>query len=84
MNDMSQLEGYSNRSYIAGWPHMRYYAEVPIHSPNGFIIGSLCVVDNKPRDGLDSKGMRILGEIAEAIMDHLDLCMSKIQRGRVS
>jgi hypothetical protein len=63
---------------------MRYYAEVPIHSPEGFIIGSLCVVDNKAREGLDSKGMRVLEEVAETIMDHLELCTSKIQRGRVS
>lgn len=32
MNDLSAIEKYKNRPYIAEWPHMRYYAEVPIYS----------------------------------------------------
>lgn len=59
---------------------MKYYAEVPIHSPTGLTIGTLCVVDNKPREGLDMKGLEILREISEAVMNHLELCVSKIQR----
>jgi hypothetical protein len=61
---------------------MRYYAEVPIHSPSGLVIGLLCVVDDKPREGLDTKGIAALKEISHAVMDHLDLVMSKVQRRR--
>lgn len=61
---------------------MRYYAEVPIHSPSGLTIGSLCVVDNKPREGLDIAGIEALKEISHAVMDHLELVMSKVQRRR--
>jgi signal transduction histidine kinase/CheY-like chemotaxis protein len=80
MNDMSVLEHYKDRPYIAGWPYMKYYAEVPIHTPSGLTIGTLCVVDNKAKDGLDLKGLSILREISEAIMNHLELCVSRIQR----
>lgn len=80
MNDMSALEGFKDRPYIAGWPHMKYYAEVPIHSPSGLTIGTLCVVDNKPREGLDLKGLNILREISEVVMNHLELCVSRIHR----
>lgn len=80
MIDMSKLEGYKDRSYVAGWPYMKYYAEVPVHSPAGHTIGTLCVVDNKPRDGLDLKGLSILKEISNTIMSHLELCVSNIQR----
>ncbi|KAH7336182.1 hypothetical protein BKA65DRAFT_29052 [Rhexocercosporidium sp. MPI-PUGE-AT-0058] len=82
MNDMSMLEGYKGRSYVRGWPHMRFYAEVPIHSPSGTCIGTLCVVDDKARDGLDLKGIRTLAEISETVMDHLELCVSKIQQNQ--
>lgn len=82
MNDMSALENYKNRSYVADWPYMKYYAEVPIHSPAGHTIGTLCVVDNKARHGLDLKGLSVLKEISNAVMDHLELCVSKIQRNR--
>lgn len=52
---------------------MRFYAEVPILSPTGFVIGTYCVVDDKPRDSLDKKGLDALNEISSAIMKHLEL-----------
>lgn len=82
VNDLSKAPGHDTRSYVTGWPHMRYYAGVPIHSPAGYTIGTLCVVDNKPRDGLDTRGLTVLKEIAVAIMNHLDLVVSKSQRKR--
>ena len=82
MNDLSMVPGFKDRPYVAGWPHMRYYAEVPIHSPSGLTIGSFCVVDNRSRKGLDKKGLKILKEIADSIMDHLELVMCKQQRER--
>jgi signal transduction histidine kinase len=80
MNDMSALEEFKDRPYIAGWPYMKYYAEVPIHSPSGLTIGTLCVVDGKARDGLDLKGLSILREVSEVIMNHLELCVNRIHR----
>jgi hypothetical protein len=52
---------------------MRFYAEVPIHSPTGHVIGTYCVVDDKPRNGLDPKGLADLNEISSAIIKHLTL-----------
>lgn len=46
------------------------------------MIGSLGVVDNKPRDGVDMRGIVALKEIAHAVMDHLGLAMSSLQRMR--
>jgi hypothetical protein len=73
MNDLSAIESFKNRPYVAGWPFMKFYAEVPIHSPTGFVIGTFCVVDSRPRNGLDKKGLDALNEIASAIMKHLEL-----------
>ena len=82
MNDLSMIPGFADRPYIAGWPYMRYYAEVPINSPSGLTIGTFCVIDNKPRAGLDKKGLLVLEEIGDSIMDHLELVMCKRQRER--
>ncbi|KAL2067557.1 hypothetical protein VTL71DRAFT_1982 [Oculimacula yallundae] len=73
MNDLSAIDSFKDRPYVADWPHMRFYAEVPITSPTGHVIGTYCVIDNKPRDGLDEKGLVVLTEIAAAIMTHLEL-----------
>jgi hypothetical protein len=32
MNDLSAMEQFKDKSYVLGWPYMRFYAEVPIHS----------------------------------------------------
>jgi hypothetical protein len=56
--------------------------EVPIHSPSGLAIGTICGVTNEPREGVDHKGITILNEIASAVMDHLDLVVSRVQRKR--
>jgi signal transduction histidine kinase len=80
MNDMSMLEEYKTRPWVAGWPYMKYYAEVPIRSPSGFTIGTLCVLDNRRKEGLDLKGLAILEEISYCVMDHLELCICRIQR----
>ena len=73
MNDLSAIENFKDRPYVAGWPYMRFYAEVPIHSPTGYVIGTYCVVDDKPRNGLDKQGLLALNEISSAIMKHLEL-----------
>jgi len=52
---------------------MKFYAEVPITSPTGHVIGTFCVVDSKPRDGLSTKEVESLAEISSAIMKHLEL-----------
>lgn len=57
---------------------MQLNSDVPIHSPSGLTIRSLCVFDNKPREGLDMAGIEALNEISHAAMDHLELVMSKV------
>ena len=84
MNDMSAIERFKTRPYVAGWPHMRFYAEVPIHSPTGHVIGTYCVVDNRTRDVLDQKGLDALNEIASAIMKHLELVQMQHSLQRAS
>lgn len=73
INDFTLEPLYRDRPYVTGFPHMRYYAEVPLITPGGYVIGSFCVVDNKPRQGLSNEGFRILQEIASTIMRHLGL-----------
>ncbi|KAB8291854.1 hypothetical protein EYC80_006636 [Monilinia laxa] len=74
MNDLPVIKKYKSRPCIAGWPDMRFYAEVPIYSPEKHVIETYCVVDNKPRyEGLSDEGFTILNEIATAIMSHLQL-----------
>ncbi|KAK5120839.1 hypothetical protein LTR85_005906 [Meristemomyces frigidus] len=73
---------FSTRPYVTGFPFMRSYAEVPLTSQNGFVIGSYCVVDDKPRDYGDNE-IAILNEVAACIMTHLDLLKTRLEFQRV-
>ncbi|KAH6684251.1 hypothetical protein B0J14DRAFT_465560, partial [Halenospora varia] len=77
INDISKIECFQDREYVAGWPNMRFYAEVPIRTTTGLLMGSYCIVDNKLREGLDSAGIRKLAEIANAVTHHLELVQAQ-------
>ncbi|KAK0249116.1 hypothetical protein LTS09_015789 [Friedmanniomyces endolithicus] len=81
IRDFTKDERFRDRSYVAGWPHMRSYAEVPLTSPKGYVIGSFCVIDDRPRS-FDDKDIVVLTEIASAVMDHIDLLKIKLEKER--
>lgn len=70
--DFTLEEYFKDRPYVTEWPHFRFYAEVPIYSPFGHILGSYCVVDNKPRGGFSEEDVTALQEVSDAIALHLE------------
>ncbi len=42
IKDFLADDGFKNRPYVTDWPHMRSYAEVPVTSPSGHVIGGYC------------------------------------------
>ncbi len=40
---------FSGNPFVTGPAQVRFYAGVPILSPDGLPIGTMCVIDNKPR-----------------------------------
>lgn len=47
-------------------PHFRFYAGAPITDEQGYALGSLCVIDTKPRQ-LDAAQTEILGRLARLV-----------------
>lgn len=72
IRDFMKEESFKDRPYVREWPHMRFYAEVPLYSPSGYVLGSFCVVDSKPRMKFDDQDVNVLREIADAIAQHLE------------
>ncbi|GMG23019.1 unnamed protein product [Aspergillus oryzae] len=82
VHDFTQEDFFRDRPYVVGWPYFRFYAEVPLLSPSGVVLGSFCVVDNKPRGHFAEEEVNALKEIADAVALHLDKVRISIDHHR--
>ena len=71
VQDMKDSE-FRNLLVVSGPPYYRFYAGTPITTKNGINIGSLAVLDTKPRSGLSVDLERLLGRTAVQVMDLLE------------
>ena len=77
VRDFLEEPRLKDRPYVSEWPFMRFYAEVPIRSPSGFVIGGYCVIDDKPRGAFGDAEVQTLQEISDSIANHLELMRMK-------
>ncbi|KAL9949505.1 hypothetical protein ACHAQF_003202 [Verticillium nonalfalfae] len=82
VNDFRVDPHFVERPYVCGYPYMVSYLEVPLVSPLGYLLGSYCVVDNKPRHFNDEPTIAIMNEIASGIMSYLELKKTEQMRHR--
>lgn len=68
--DLSQDEQFKDHKNVVGLPHLRFYAAASLISPEGYRLGTICVLDTVPRpDGMSLDMMQNLREIAGMVMD---------------
>jgi diguanylate cyclase (GGDEF)-like protein len=65
-------ERFKNNPFVLGEPFVRSYAGVPLRTPDGHNIGTLCVVDMQPR-AFEDEDIGILNDLAGVVMDELEL-----------
>lgn len=53
-------------------PKIRFYAGAPLITPSGFVLGTLCIADDKPRT-LSQQQLRQLQILSREVMTHLEL-----------
>lgn len=56
---------------VIGEPHIRFYAGAPLKLKDGQRIGTLCLIDTKPRT-LDSLDFAILGTLRDLVVGELE------------
>ena len=69
-------------SLVAGEFGLRFYAGVPLTSGEGHNLGTLCVLDTKPRNVSDDE-MQTLTELAEVVVRELELRLAARETVRV-
>lgn len=70
--DLSADERFNQKIYVDGPLNLRYYMGVPITTPEGFNIGSLCVIDKEQRT-LSKDKLDLLKVVADEIVSRLKI-----------
>jgi hypothetical protein len=82
IDDLVQDGGTCYREDVQTNPHMRFYASAALLSPNGAIVGTLCIFDEKPRDGLSTEELGLFKDLASTVVDYLTTYTTKDQYSR--
>jgi diguanylate cyclase (GGDEF)-like protein/PAS domain S-box-containing protein len=72
VNDAREDPRFSDNPHVLGEPHVRFYAGAPLRTPDGHKLGSLCVIDTRPRTP-SPEDRALLESLAAIVMDELEL-----------
>lgn len=67
IEDMTKDERTAHNPFVEDGLKVRFYAGVPICSPEGYALGTLCVIDTKPRS-ISEKQLACLKALADQTM----------------
>lgn len=70
--DLSKDERFVDQEIVKGPPHFRFYAGAPLINPEGYALGTLCVLDHTPRE-LDSRQVEALRALSHQALMQLEL-----------
>ena len=79
VSDTTKDSRFSGNPFVTGKPNTRFYAGIPLETPEGIPIGALCVFDYKPRT-LSAKETLSLTALARLAMIQLELRRALRQR----
>jgi diguanylate cyclase (GGDEF)-like protein len=71
IEDLLQDARFKDNPLVTDAPHVRFYAGAPLVDPNGFALGTIAVVDIKPRS-LHKKETSVLRDLSVLVMTALE------------
>ncbi|MGH7246531.1 MAG: adenylate/guanylate cyclase domain-containing protein [Pseudomonadota bacterium] len=80
--DCSRDERFANSPVVKGEPFVRFYAGMPLINPQGYHLGSLCVVDFAPREKLTLEQRDALRCLSHHVVTMLELRRNLIELER--
>jgi diguanylate cyclase (GGDEF)-like protein len=72
VSDATLDERFADNPLVTGDPHMRFYAGVPIVTPEGFALGTICVMDREARElsPLQLKALTVAAQLVMTLIEH--------------
>jgi PAS domain S-box-containing protein len=62
---------------VTGEPYIRFYLGAPLITQDGFRLGTICVLDTQPRPAPPENLLALLRDLAEEVMEQLDIRWQK-------
>lgn len=72
VEDATRDPRFADNPLVTGGPAIRFYAGAPLHTPDGFNLGTLCAIDRQPR-ALSASHRGLLGDLAGLVVDEMEL-----------
>jgi PAS domain S-box-containing protein len=82
VNDTLTDSRFATNAVVTSYPHIRFYAGVPLITPDGYAIGVLSVADRTPRH-LSKEQVEILGILSRQVMNELEQRRNLLVRQQV-
>ncbi len=73
---------FHDNPLVTGAANLRFYAGVPLHSPEGLALGALCIIDDKPHHDFSDEDRTRLKELSKMVSDRLELQRIKFNSER--
>jgi light-regulated signal transduction histidine kinase (bacteriophytochrome) len=73
----------ANNPLVAEYPYVRFYAAVPLITPQGDMLGTLCVLDREPRE-LSPQQVTALVALSQLVLEQLELRRHVVEVTRMS
>lgn len=82
VDDLTKHPDLNNRPYVTSYPNSRSYIGVPITTPDGTNIGSYCILDDQPRQGVSQTDIVFMRDMAQTVMSHLETVRALSERSQ--
>ncbi|MEN0036881.1 MAG: EAL domain-containing protein [Cellvibrio sp.] len=66
-------ERFHDNPLVTGDANLRFYAGVPLMTPDGLALGALCIIDDRPHFDFTPDDCQRLQELAKMVSDRLEL-----------
>ena len=74
---------FAENPLVQGGPQIRFYAGAPLIAPNGHVLGTICVIDSRPRE-LSAAQIAALESLSRQVMALLEARLQLIDNQKTS